>query len=258
MARIPIGLELYSVRHDLEKDARATLKAVASMGYEGVEYAGPPKHDFKEIRKMLDEFKIVCCGWHVPFDMMQDDKLAETIELSRTLGNTRLIVPWIPEELRKTRAGWLEVAKFFDSLVDKLKPHGMAPGYHNHHFEFSQLEGEVQWDIFFGATRKEVIMQLDTGNALHGGGLSVPVLKRYPGRAKSVHLKPYSSKLANQGEHASFRPVIGEDEIPWAEVFRLCEMIGGTEWYVVEYESDAYPPLEAVECCLKALKKMGK
>ena len=58
--------------------------------------------------------------------------------------------------------------------------------------------------------------------------------------------------------HAGFRPVIGEDDLPWAEIFRRCETAGGTEWYVVEYESDAYPPLEAVDRCLKAVRAMGK
>ena len=52
--------------------------------------------------------------------------------------------------------------------------------------------------------------------------------------------------------------MIGEDDLPWAEIFRRCETGGGTEWYVVEYESDAYPPLEAVDRCLKALRAMGK
>jgi sugar phosphate isomerase/epimerase len=46
--------------------------------------------------------------------------------------------------------------------------------------------------------------------------------------------------------------------VPWDEIFRVCETTGGTKWYIVEYESDAFPPLEAVERCLKALKAMGK
>ena len=258
MARIPIGLELYSVRNDLDKDVYGTLKAVAKMGYEGVEFAGPPKHSARVLRAILDEVGLVCCGWHTPFALVQDDKLAETIAFNKILGNRYVIIPGLPGNVTGSRANWRKVADFFNQLTDKLAPHGMVTGYHNHHTEFTPLEGEAPWDTFFGNAAPEVVMQLDTGNALHGGGLSVPVLKRYPGRAKSVHLKPYSPKLVKESERAPFGPVIGDDEIPWAEVFRLCETIGGTEWYVVEYESDAYPPLDAVDRCLKALKKMGK
>jgi len=258
VARVPIALELYSVRHDLDKDVRGTLKAVAEMGYEGVEFAGPPKHQAAELRDLLKEFRLVCCGWHTPFNLVQDDKLASTIEFNKTISNPYVIVPGLPGHLVKTRQGWLDMAKFFNQLADKLAAHGMVTGYHNHHTEFTPLEGEQPWDTFFSNTKKEVVMQLDTGNALAGGGESVPILNRYPGRAVTVHLKPYHVEEGKKDRRLGFRPVIGEDSIPWAEVFRLCETIGGTEWYIVEYESDAYPPLKAVEVCLEKLKAMGK
>jgi len=258
MARVPLGLELYSVRHDLEQDLEGTIKAVAEMGYEGVEFAGPPKHSGEELRKVLDENGLVCCGWHTPFDMVQDDALADTIELNKTVGNRFVIIPGIPEPLRDTRAKWQDMAKFFNDLAKKLADHGMLTGYHNHHVEFTELEGETPWDTFFGNTDQEVVMQLDTGNALSGGGDCVDILKRYPGRATTVHLKPYTVEPGKEDRSAGFRPIIGEDDIPWHEVFDLCEATGGTEWYIVEYESDAYPPLEAVKRCLDALKAMGK
>ena len=78
------------------------------------------------------------------------------------------------------------------------------------------------------------------------------------GRAGTVHLKPYSRAAGREDARQGFAPVIGDDDTPWGEIFGLCESAGGTKWYIVEYESDAYPPLEAVELCLKALKAMGK
>ncbi|MBN1676361.1 MAG: sugar phosphate isomerase/epimerase [Kiritimatiellae bacterium] len=258
MARVPIGLELYSVRNQLAEDARGTLKAVAAMGYDGVEFAGLPNHSPQEYRGMLDEYGLVCCGTHTPFAMVQDDKLDETIAVNKTLGNRFVIVPGIPADLRKTRGDWRKLATFFDALADKLAAHDMLTGYHNHHIEFAPLDGEQPWDTFFGNTKQDVIMQLDTGNALSGGGDCVAILKRYPGRAVTVHLKPYSVEKAKEDRKLGFRPMIGEDDIPWPDVFRLCETTGNTEWYIVEYESDAYPPLESVERCLRALKGMGK
>ena len=258
MARIPIGLELYSVRHDLAKDVRGTLKAVADMGYDGVEFAGPPQHDAGELRALLDECGLACCGWHTPFDMVQDEKLEGTIALNQAVGNRFVIIPGIPADLRRSRADWLKLATFFSELAAKLAPHGMVTGYHNHTIEFTPLDGEQPWDTLFANTGQGVVMQLDTGNAIHGNGDILGILKRYPGRATTVHLKPYSKTAAQDDPSHGFRPIFGEDETPWDEVFRICETTAGTEWYIVEYESDAYPPMEAVERCLQGLRGMGK
>ncbi|NMB45703.1 MAG: sugar phosphate isomerase/epimerase [Firmicutes bacterium] len=253
--KIPIGLQLFSVRHDLEKDLRGTLQAVAKMGYEGVEFFGFPKHPARELRALLDECKLACCGWHMPFELVQDDKLDETIAFNRELGNKYIIIPGIPEESRRSRSDWLKLAAFFNELSEKLSSHGMVTGYHNHHVEFAPLNGEQPWDTFFGNTDKAIIMQLDLGNAMLGGADVISILEKYPGRATTIHLKPYCFAVAKDDPHAGFQPLIGEDDVPWHKVFELCES-GGTEWYIIEYESDAYPPLEAVERCLTGLKKV--
>ena len=258
MGRIPIGLELYSVRHDLAADARGTLKAVAEMGYEGVEFAGPPQHSAEEIRGMLDEFGLVCCGWHTPFNLVQDDKLEETIAFNKTIGNRYVIIPGLPADYRSSIAAWRKAADFFNQLADKLASHDMMTGYHNHHVEFEPMEGGLPWDTFFGNTKKEVIMQFDLGNALRGGADLVSIMERYPGRTVTIHLKPYSKSAGKEDPRLGFRPIIGDDDVPWDDIFRLCETTGETKWYIVEYESDAYPPMESVERCLKSLKAMGK
>jgi sugar phosphate isomerase/epimerase len=257
MAKIPIGLELYSVRHDLARDVRGTLHAVAKMGYEGVEFAGPPRHTAQELRAILDETGLICCGWHTPFSMLQDDTIKTTISYHQTLGNNRLIVPGIPADLRRTRADWIKLAEYFNRMSETLAAYGMVTGYHNHHVEFAPLEGEAPWNTFFDRTNPSIIMQLDTGNAMYGGGDIVGLIRQYAGRAGTVHLKPYT-RVEGGDEEAAFRPIIGEDDVPWAEFFEACESVGGTEWYIVEYESDAYAPLEAVDRCLQALRAMGK
>jgi len=144
----------------------------------------------------------------------------------------------------------LKTAATLNEIAVALKPYGMRTGYHNHHIEFVPMEGELPWDTLFGNTTDDVIMQFDTGNALHGGAQAAPFLRRYPGRARTVHLKEYSA--------TNDAALIGEGDVPWAEVFELCETIGGTEWYIVEQESYAYPPLECVRRCLQALKAMGR
>ena len=248
--KIPIGLQLYSVRDQCQKDLVPTVKAVARMGYKAVEFAGYYGRDAKALRQMLDDTGLKCCGTHIGLETLLGDELPKTIEFNRTLGNQFLIVPGLAEKYTKTRQAWQETAKIFNELAEKVKSHGMRVGYHNHTTEFHALEGEMPWDTFFGGTRKDGVMQFDTGNAMHGGGDATVYLKKYPGRAATVHIKPFSKAKPNA--------LLGDDELPWPEIFRLCETIGATEWYIVEYESDAFPPLVSVEKCLEVLRKWGK
>ena len=247
---IPIGLQLYSVRKECAEDLPGTVAKVAKMGYKGVEFAGYHNRSAKDLRKMIDDLGLKCCGTHIGLNTLQGDELPKTIEFNKVLGNTYLIVPWLDEKLRSNRAGWLKLAAEFNEIADKVKPHGMQVGYHNHHVEFTAMDGEVQWDTFFGNTKKEVVMQFDTGNAMQGGGDAVPFLQRYPGRATTVHIKPFSK--------SNPKACVGEDDLPWKTIFDLCEKSAGTKWYIVEYEVEGVPALTAVEQCLKAMKAMGR
>jgi sugar phosphate isomerase/epimerase len=250
MSRIPIALQLYSVREDAARDLQGVLAAVADMGYEGVEFAGYYGHDAQTIRGWLDVYGLKVAGAHVGIDALLGDELAHTVAFHQTLGNTTLIVPGLAEQWRNSRAAWLKTAETLNAIAVALKPYGMRTGYHNHHIEFAPMDGELPWDTLFSNTTNDVIMQFDTGNALHGGAQAAPFLRRYPGRAKTVHLTEYST--------TNDSALIGEGDVPWTEIFELCETIGGTEWYIVEQESYAYPPLECVRRCLQALKAMGK
>jgi sugar phosphate isomerase/epimerase len=250
MARIPIALQLYSVRHDCERDLPGTLAAVAKMGYDGVEFAGYYGRSASELRAMVDDLGLRVAGAHVGLDTLLGDQLTASVAFHRTLGNRFLIVPGLAEERRNSRAAWLETAKVFNEISVQLEKEGMATGYHNHYIEFTAMDGELPWDTFFSNTRPQVVMQVDIGNALHGGGDPIPYIERYPGRAITVHLKEYSA--------TNDKALVGEGDVDWQQVFRLSESVGNTEWYIVEQESYAYPPLECVDRCLQALKGMGK
>ena len=243
--QIPVGVQLYSVRDQCAKDLPGTLAAVAKIGYKGFEFAGYHGRTATELRKILDDLGVVACGTHTGYPTVQDDKLEETIEFNRILGNKFLIVPSMGG---KTRQDWLDRAKEFNELADKLKPHGMWIGYHAHAHDFHKFDGVTAWDLFFGNTKREVIMQLDTSNCCDGGADPVAVLKKYPGRAKSIHIKAHGG-----GPEAVF----GEDKVNWPAVFEWCETEGGTQWYVVEHETSK-DPIDAVRRAYAALKQMGK
>jgi sugar phosphate isomerase/epimerase len=148
----------------------------------------------------------------------------------------------------KSKQEWDSKAKMFNELSAALKPEGMWVGYHAHAHDFKKFDGQSAWDIFFGQTKPSVIMQLDTSNCCEGGADPVAVLRKYPGRARSIHIK------AHGGGPDS---VIGEDKVNWNDVFAFCETKGGTEWCVLEHESSS-DPLTAVRRSFQALEALGK
>ncbi|MGD8238865.1 MAG: sugar phosphate isomerase/epimerase [Armatimonadota bacterium] len=248
--RIPIALQVYSVRQDASRDLSGVLAAVADMGYEGVDFAGFYGHSALSVRKMLDDNGLQVAGAHVQLDLLLGDKFQETVEFHQTIGNRFLIVPGLPKQRRESRQAWLDTAKLFNKLSRKLEPYGMRTGYHNHSVEFTPMDGERPWDTFFGNTLRRVVMQLDMGNALHGGADPALFLVRYRGRATTVHLKEYSETKKD--------PILGEGDVQWETIFELCETIGNTKWYIVEQERYPHPPLECARMCIENLRAMGK
>ena len=121
---------------------------------------------------------------------------------------------------------------------------------HAHPFDFGVLEnGQVAWDMLFASTRPSVIMQMDIGNCAAGGGDPIGTLRKFPHRARSVHLKDYGGPPDS---------VIGEGKADWAEVFRLCETQQNTEWYVVEEGGAGGLGFDICQRSLQALRRMGK
>jgi sugar phosphate isomerase/epimerase len=248
--KIPIGVQLYSVRDLCKQDFAGTLAGVAKLGYKGVEFAGYYEKTAAELKKMLDANGLKCCGTHTGIDTIMGDKLAATIEFNKTIGNKFLIVPGLPEKYRASRQAWLDTAKIFNEASRKVRAQGLYVGYHNHTAEFKMLDGERPWDTFFKNTDKAVVMQLDIGHMVHGGADPVEEMKRHPGRALTVHVKEWSSTKKDA--------LVGDGDVKWPQVFKACETVGATQWYIVEEETGAYPGLTGIDESLKRLRKMGK
>lgn len=247
--QIPIALQLFSLRTDCaERGLPAVLKDVSDIGYDGVEFAGLHGLSATEIRKHLDDQGLRVAGTHTPIKDLLGDELEKTIEINRELGNRYIICPSLPEEYRDSIDTWKRTAELFNQWAERLAREDMLIGYHNHTVEFLPMDGVLPWDTFYGNTKTEVIMQLDTGNALEAGVDVAPFIEKYPHRAITVHLKEYAGKDSTA--------IIGEGDTDWNEMFRLCEGVGSTEWYIIEQESSSYPPLECVKRCLNNLRRM--
>lgn len=248
--RIPIALQLFSVREQCAADLPGTLREVAKLGYEGVEFAGYHGRTAQQLRQLLDETHLTCCGAHLPIDDLLPAKFMATVEFHRTLGNRYLVVPGLPDSYRQSQDAWRKTAQLFSELSEKLKPHGMRIGYHNHAAEFQTLEGSRPWDTFFGQTATDVIMQFDIGNAGYEGADPVAELQRYPGRARTVHVKDYSAKLADL--------LVGDGVVNWPALFRACEQVAGTEWYVVEHDTRPESGLMEIAETRRRLRERGR
>lgn len=254
--RIPIGVQLYSVRGDCKKDFDKALAQVAKMGFEGVEFAGYYKYgkDAKGLRKKLDDLGLKAAGTHIGFGSMTGGNLQKTIDFHKTIGCKFLIVPGDGRFTHKEKSK--QFAEDFNKAAAALKPAGLFCGYHNHSREFGKAEGDkTWWDLFAERTSKDVVLQQDVGWSTAAGADAAAYVRKYPGRSKTLHFKAHVVKK-DQGKVA----IIGQDSVKWKELITASYEVGGTEWFTVEQER--YPKgksaMEATQMSLEGLKKILK
>ena len=246
------SVQLFSVRTVLQQDPLSTLKKLKGMGYTGIEGFGDFAYSSSDVNYALSYSGLKMVGYHTPWELVQDDKLESTIRYFKIIGNRYVIIPGLPEECTNSIDAWKRTAEKFNAISKRLKDDGMLLGYHNHDAEFHEMEGQTPYTVFFDNTDPDIVMQMDNGNAMAGGADFMAIMRKYPGRARSVHLKAYSRTLG-------YAPIIGEDDIDWNEFLYWCHDSGGTEHYIVEYEhEEAHPQMEGVELCISALKEMER
>ncbi len=249
-AAIPIGFQLYTVRGEFSRDVPETLKKIAQIGYKAVEfwgYAGTPnvyqKYSAQDLRKLLDENALKCCGIHMELKALSDENLTRTIENNQVLGNEYLNVA-AAEDKMKSEEKIKELAAILNDAAAKCAEHKMAVGYHAHPFDFVKIQGRFAWEILFNHTHPELNMQMDVGNCLAGDGDPIAMLKEFPGRTRTIHIKEHKEKTF--------------DSDYYKEVFRLCETTSGTRWYIVEMGGPNGNGFDVPQEALSKLHKLGK
>ena len=185
----PIGLQLYSVREDLEKDFEGTLRKVKALGYDAVEFAGLFGHGAEEVRNLCKEIGLIPLSAHVPFvDMMNDPD--GVLKVYADIGCKFVVIPYLTEEYRPGQPKFQEVIDGAKLLGKKAKELGMQLCYHNHDFEFVKLNGEYALDILYKEVPADILeTEVDTCWVKVAGEDPGAYLRKYTGRAHIVHVK---------------------------------------------------------------------
>lgn len=249
-----VGLELYSVRDELVKDLMGTVRAVAKMGYETVEFYSPyyqwtPAYA-KEVRGLLDDLGVTCMSTHNSATALTADGLDKAIELNRILGSTSIVMA----SAGKVEGvdGWKGIADRLSAASEKLRPLGMTAGFHNHALEFRPLPaGPRPMDILAENTPRDMVLQLDVGTCMEAKVDPVAWIKSHPGRIGSIHCKDWSPE-----EGKGYQVLFGEGVSPWKEIFAAAESGGGVTHYLIEQEGSRFPSIETAQRCLATYKAM--
>jgi len=268
-----VGVQLYSVRNEMGKDPLGTLKQLASFGYKFVEHAGYANrkfygHSAADFKKILADLGMSMPSGHTVMNKQHWDSAKNdftdawkyTVEDAAIVGQQFVISPWLDASLRKTSDDLKKYMEVFNKSGELCKKSGMKFGYHNHDFEFSQkFNDETVYDIILANTDPALVMQqLDIGNLYNGGAKAIDVVKKWPGRFESMHVKDeILSKAANAHEKYE-STVLGKGIVNVKEVIDLGRKSGGTIHFIIEQESyQGQSPLDAVKEDLEIMKKWG-
>jgi sugar phosphate isomerase/epimerase len=266
-----VGIQLYSVRDEMKADPLGTLKQVAQMGYKHVEHASYNDRKFygytaAEFKKILNDLGLSMPSGHTALTPKHWDagkkELTDvwkyTIEDAATLGQNYVISPWLDESLRNTKDDLLRSMEIFNKSGELCKKSGMKFGYHNHDFEFSQkFDDETVYDIMLKNTDPDMVMQqLDIGNLYNGGANASEVVKKWPGRFESLHVK---DEIKAEGGKEKFEStILGKGIVNVKEVIDLCKKSGGTFHYIIEQEAyQGKTPIASIKEDLEIMKQWG-
>lgn len=257
--KYPIGIELFGVRGELAKDLPNTLRAVAKIGYEAVEFFSPyfawKKPYAKDVKSLMDDLGLRCYSTHNHIESFSPgETMDHGIELNQILGSRYLVMAAAPRGTDGAE-GWKRLCGQLSKAVEQLLPHGLTAGFHNHQTEWTKIDGDLRvMDLIAANTPKEFALQFDVGTCMEAGADPIAWIKANPGRIKSVHLKDWAPGTKEQEK--GYRVLFGEGVSPWKEIFAAVESVGGVEYYLMEQEGSRYSEFETAQRCLDTWKKM--
>lgn len=266
-----VGIQLYSVRADMTKDPLGTLKQLAAMGYKNVEHANYNNRKFygytpTEFKKILDDLGMKMPSGHTVMGSLHWDETKKeftdlwkyTIEDAATMGQKYVISPWLDNRYRKDLSALLAFMEVFNKSGELCNKSGMKFGYHNHDFEFSEkLDNQTLYDIMLKNTDPRlVIQQLDIGNLYNGGAVAADIVKKYPTRFASLHVK--DEIKATEGNEKYESTILGAGIVNVKDVIDMIRKNAKGVHYIIEQESyQGKTPLDCAREDLAIMKKWG-
>lgn len=245
MSKLPIALQLYSLRALAAKDFVATLELTAALGYAGVEFAGYGGLTSSELKDELARLGLTAVSTHVSFEQLQENLTAE-LEFNREIGNTKLVCPVPPKGFTGSAENYRKFAKDMNQLGAIVSDQGFKLGYHNHSFEFEKYDGVYGLDIFYdNVDPKYVFTELDLGWTLHGGEDPAGYLEKFKGRCPLVHIKDFDA--------GNEQTDVGDGILDLPRVLATAKEVG-VEWLILETEVYGISPIHSVKAGLANLK----
>lgn len=250
-----IGLQLYTLRDVMAADFNGTLRQVAEMGYEGVEFAGYGGASAEDMRDLLKELGIEAFGSHVSLQRLTEN-LEEEIAFLKTVGASYVICPYLSADLLSGggEAFWQDLFKKFAAIGKRLKEEGLEFAYHNHDFEFaSKIDGEFVFDAMYNHVDADLLkVEMDIGWVQYAKQDPLAYIAKYKGRLPLVHLKDF-----RKSEGKSIDTVeLGQGDLALNDIIAAAKQ-ADVEWLIVEQDTCANPPLESVQTSMNWLKENG-
>lgn len=242
MSPLPIAAQLYTARDQMAQDPLGTLRAVAALGYDGVEFAGLYNQPVAELRALLGELGLRVCSSHVPLKELEGN-LDQTIETYRALGCPILVVPWLDASRRDEYAA---LAGTLAGIAERVRAAGLRLAYHNHDFELASQGGSTGLATLRDSTDPALVQfELDCGWVHKAGGDVLATMGEFRGRLPLLHIKDVDA----QGAWAE----VGNGVIDYAPVVAAAAE-HGAEWLIVEQDVCARPPLESLAISLRWMR----
>jgi sugar phosphate isomerase/epimerase len=244
MSKIPVALQLYTVRDACEKDFEGTLRQVADIGYAGVELAGTYGRSAEEVKQLLDELGLPCVGSHTG-----DRDLDEVVAFHEALECKYVGWPVFPGGLPDTEEGVRAAIKRLNERGAAYKRRGLQLYYHNHSGEFQLISGKAILDWFYENTDPDLVKaQYDVCWIYNAGVDPAAYMRKYPGRCPLLHLKDIDESK-NLTE-------VGNGVVDFDAIFAVSEE-AGVEWYIVEQDRWERPSIQSARISFENLKAWG-
>ncbi len=251
MTKIPIGLQMYTLRAETSVDFVGTLKKVADLGFAGVEFAGFGNLPAAELKSVLGDLNLRVCGAHIGVDLLTAN-LDGVIEYQLEIGNPYIVVPYLQGDWCDSTEAWIKTATTINEWAKVAKAAGIGLAYHNHDFEYKVFDGKTGMQLLEENTDTALVKnELDLYWVTRAGNDPANEVKKYAGRLPLLHIKDMANDEAKN--FAEF----GEGVLDWDTILPIATA-GGTEWFIVEQDRCInHEPLESIAISMKNLKARG-